>query len=123
VAATGILCVVMFVSKGAGNQTKGKEKNGVNPSASTVDHSLSLTSQQNLKKKKTPLFVLFTGHFLLHLSRRTYLYCVFTKKFQSYSILLLLSIPRLHIENSTSFSHSSLLSFSCISEQTKIISL
>jgi hypothetical protein len=51
VSATGILCVVISVSKEAGSQTKRNRKTEKgNPFASFADHTLTLASQRNLKK-------------------------------------------------------------------------
>jgi len=64
VPATGTFCVVIFVSKEAGSQTNKNRKNGKKQSiCSFADHTLTLASQRNLKKKKKTLFVIFTGHF------------------------------------------------------------
>jgi hypothetical protein len=56
VPATGILCVVIFVSKEAGSQTKGKRKNGKSRFA---DRSLTVASQRNLKKKKKAIILCY----------------------------------------------------------------
>jgi len=51
VSTTGVLCVVISVSKEAGSQTKKNRKTERgNPFASFADHTLTLASQRNLKK-------------------------------------------------------------------------